>query len=117
MQFYKLVSFTDNGSIRHFDFWRTAIDAEPMIVTVAADLVLTRKYKLPLQDLPTICSRMLMTLGDAVPPRALILSESAMSVHAQAAAAAAEEEAAKRVLRAQQCASAARAAKRTEVPS
>jgi hypothetical protein len=51
------------------------------VCTVHADLALARKFRLAVQDLPLLCTRLLQTEADAQPIKSLSLSEAQMQIH------------------------------------
>jgi hypothetical protein len=110
---YKLLGFSQNGSVRQFSFERVGTDTTPATFAVRADIMLARNFKLALQELPSLCSRLLENCGEAGPAGTMCLTEAEMSVHAAANAALADEEAAKRAIRSRRgaLAMAARASK------
>lgn len=103
---YKLLGFSQSGSVRRFAFERIGIGEPTVHLTVLADTVLVRKYNLSLQELPSLCSRLLEKAGNDQPAATLSLSEAHLSTYAAESAAAKAEEAAKRALRSQHAANA-----------
>ena len=83
------------GNVRHLTFQMIAADRTRKEVAVDVDVDLLRKYNIPLQELPLLCTRF---LGAAEPENLLTASlpftEEDMQVHAgvRAAAAAAAKE-------------------------
>lgn len=97
---YKLLGFTHNGSARHFVFQRVAgLGTVSVTFTVVADLTLARQFKMALQDLPSICSRLLETGADDQPGGTRFLTEADMRLYAEARLAAAQKDEAGRTLR------------------
>jgi hypothetical protein len=77
---FKLLGFSQHGDVRQFLFQRD--DAgDRTVCTVNADLALARKFKLAVQDLPLLCTRLLQTEADAHPVKSLALSEAQMRIH------------------------------------
>jgi hypothetical protein len=105
--YYKLVGFAHRGSVRQFFFERVANSVVPVRFTVLADVGMARKFNLSLQQLPSICARLLEGTGEDRPAGTLFLSEADMSVSAAENAAAAAEDAARRAMRSQRGALAA----------
>lgn len=106
---YKLLGFSQKGSVRHFAFERVGMGIVSAVFTVAADIVTARRFKLALQDLPSLCSRLLETGGDDQPSGSLVLTEADMSVKAASNRVVAQEDEAKRALRSRRGALAAAA--------
>jgi hypothetical protein len=87
---YKLLGFSENRGVRKFWFHRIgALGTVPVPFTVTADTSLARQNSVPLQVLPTLCTRLLNATTTQTPSGALTLSESEMRIYA------AEEQAAK----------------------
>ena len=77
---FKLLGFSQDGNVRQFLFQRD--DAgDRTVCTVLADLALARKFKLAVQDLPLLCTRLLHTEADAQPITSIWLTEAQMQVH------------------------------------
>ena len=72
----QFTGFSHCGECREFAFDRIADDRTKTRIKVTADLALSRKYRIPVQELPLLCKRLLET----VPPGAhsLTFSESEM---------------------------------------
>jgi hypothetical protein len=104
---YKLLGFSHLGSVRQFFFERVANSVAPVRFTVLADLGMARKFKLSLQQLPSICARLLEATREDQPAGTLLLTEADMSTSAAENAAAAAENAARRAMRSQRGALAA----------
>jgi hypothetical protein len=77
---FKLLGFSQHGDIRHFLFQRDE-SGDRTVCTVHADLALARKFRLAVQDLPLLCTRLLQTEADAQPIKSLSLSEAQMQIH------------------------------------
>ena len=95
---YKLMGFRQDGGIRRFRFHRVEIGVPPIPFTVLADTSLARTFKLSLQELPSLCSRLLSAV-DRSATGTLVLSEADMSLGAAENAAAAAQIDAARALR------------------
>jgi hypothetical protein len=113
---YKLLGFSQSGSVRRFSFQRVGINATPTPFTVLADIMLARKFKLALQELPSLCSRLLERGGEDQPAGTLSLTEADMSMCAHENEAAALKEAEKRAFRAYHGALARAASTGTDIP-
>lgn len=98
---YKLMGFRQDGAIRRFCFSRVEIGVPPISINVLADTSLARTFKLSLQELPSLCSR-LLNASDQSATGTLILSETDMSVYAAENAVAAAQIDAARLLRSRQ---------------
>ena len=110
---YKLLGFSQRDSARYFAFERTQQGSASAAFTVVADLALARKFRIPLQDLPSLCSRLLEAGPADAPEASLVLTDADLQVHAAANLAAASVDQAKRELRSRRgaLAAAARTAK------
>jgi hypothetical protein len=111
--YYRLLGFSQSGSSRQFSFQQVAIGASPMAFAVIADVLLAQKLNVRLQDLPSLCSRLLYAAGDHPQRRALTVTEADMLTWAAETAAAAAETAGKHARRSERAAlaSAARSAR------
>lgn len=96
---YKLVGFQQSDSIRRFLFERTGDRTATGTFTVVADLALARKFDIALQELPSLCSRLLESGADDRPAGTMFLGDAELTVHAATKLAAAKEDQAKRALR------------------
>ena len=96
---YKLLGFSQKGTVRRYAFQRVGIDARPEVFAVDADMALARKYNVGLQELPGLCSRLLIATGEDGPSGPLSLTEAHLGVCAAANAAIAAEVAANKELR------------------
>jgi hypothetical protein len=56
---FVLAGFRQDSNIRRYNFEAVGGDRTRRTITVGADLNLIRKYKIPLQDLPLLCRRLL----------------------------------------------------------
>ena len=95
MQF-TLSGFTDESGFRIFSFKGTAPDQRPQEYTVRADVALTRRYGIPLQELPLLCRHVLDEAGEELKTRSFTMGEDAMSLYAQNCVSAREAAALKR---------------------
>ena len=90
MQFI-LTGFTQEGGFRVFAFERIAPGLLRVTFTVRADLDLTRRYGIRLQDLPLICREVLENNADGEEQRVLTFTEEAMRAHATSMSAARDQ--------------------------
>ena len=95
MQFI-LTGFTQELGFRVFAFERMGEDRVRTRWTVRADLALSRRYGIRLQELPLMCRGLLERGDDAEETRAIIFSEELMRTCADERAAAKEGAAHKR---------------------
>lgn len=80
---YKLLGFSENRGVRKFWFHRIgALGTAPIPFTVTADTSLARQNSVPLQVLPTLCTRLLNATTTQTPSGTLTLSESEMQIYA-----------------------------------
>lgn len=86
-----LTGFAQDGAFRVFAFEGIAAGQLRVAFTVRADLDLSRRYGIRLQDLPLICREVLEHREDGVQEHAFTFTEEAMRVHANRTAAAREE--------------------------
>ncbi|HTW64884.1 MAG TPA: hypothetical protein VME17_09730 [Bryobacteraceae bacterium] len=96
---YILTGFTHERGFRVFAFEGVAVGVLRVEFTVRADLDLSRRYGIRLQDLPLICRGILERRTDAEEQHALTFTEDAMRVHANNSAAARDEAAHKKPAR------------------
>lgn len=87
MQFI-LTGFTHDGGFRVFAFEGISSDRVRVAFTVRADLDLSKKYGIRLQDLPLICRTVLEHKDADEQERAFTFTENAMQTHADGIAAA-----------------------------
>lgn len=113
--YYRLLGFSQNGSIRQFSFERVGNGAAPVAFAVLADITLARTFKLSLQELPSLCAQLLQTGGDDQPGGTFLLTGAEMSIHAGENAAIAVEATAKRAARSRRAALAATARRESGV--
>lgn len=85
MQFI-LTGFKQDSEFRVFAFARVEADRTKTEYTVRADLALSRKYLIPMQELPLLCRNLLAGLEDLGHSRAVTFSEEDMRLHATACA-------------------------------
>ena len=81
MQFV-LTGFTQDREFRVFAFEGIAADRVRIAFTVRADLDLSRRYGIRLQELPLICREVLEHREEGEQRRALTFTEDAMRIHA-----------------------------------
>lgn len=93
---YFLTGFTQELGFRVFAFERMGEDRIRTSWTVRADLALSRRYGIRLQELPLMCRGLLERSEDAEETRAMIFSEEHMRTCANERAAAKEGAAHKR---------------------
>lgn len=74
---FTLAGFDECEGLRRFSFERIAGNMKTTVV-VRADLSLTRKHDIRLQELPLICARLLQGLGTDTPPGPITLTEEHM---------------------------------------
>lgn len=84
---FSMTGFTQDGGSRVFAFTRIEADGTRADFTVKADLALSRKYAIAVQELPLLCRLFLERLSEAGEMRALTYTEDQMSLHAQECAA------------------------------
>jgi hypothetical protein len=91
---FVLTGLRQLGNVRHLTFQMIAADRTRKEVAVEADVDLLRKYSIPLQELPLLCTRFLGANLDRLPATLLAFTEEDMQLHAgvRAAAAAAAKE-------------------------
>ena len=64
---YKLLGFLQVGTVRTFWFHRIGpLGTAPISFRVLADTLVARQYQVALQDLPSLCSRMLNATPETV---------------------------------------------------
>lgn len=77
---FLLTGFRSEQSLRIYTFQRVEADRTRTAFTVSADLTLTAKYNIRLQDLPLLCRSVLDGSNEAEPPRNSLLSEQDMMI-------------------------------------
>lgn len=85
MQFI-LTGFTQDTGFRVFAFESTATDRKRTEYTVRADLALTRRYGIQIQELPLLCRALLERRGEDDQPCAMTFTEDEMRMHANTCA-------------------------------
>jgi len=91
-----LTGFKQDTGFRVFAFESTATDRTRTEYTVRADLALTRRYGIPIQELPLLCRALLERRGDCDQPSAMTFTEDEMRLHANTCAEARQAAALKR---------------------
>ena len=89
MQFM-LTGFTQDLAFRVFAFERMGLDRVRTKVVVKADLALTRRYGIPMQELPFLCRNLLERSDNGGETHTLTFTEDDMGLHAKDRAAARE---------------------------
>jgi hypothetical protein len=89
MQFI-LTGFTQDAAFRVFEFDYVGSSQPRTQFTVRADLDLTRRYGIRVQELPLLCRGVLETRGESEEARAFTLTEEKMMVYMKDGAAAKE---------------------------
>jgi len=95
MQFV-LTGFTQDLAFRVFAFERMGLDRVRTKVVVRADLAMTRRYGIQMQELPLLCRNLLERSDRGGEPDTLTFTEDDMSLHAKGCAAAREAAAQRR---------------------
>jgi len=96
---FVLAGFSHDQNIRTYAFTAIAADRTHRMITVGADLDLIRKHRIPLQELPLLCRRLLeqsMETLTALTGGALMFTEQDMIGYADNRTAAADAAAQKR---------------------
>ena len=75
---YQFTGFTHNGELREFAFDGVADDRSKTRFKVIADLGLSRKYHIAVQELPLLCRRLLEQIPDPTVGRTLTFTEADM---------------------------------------
>jgi hypothetical protein len=91
-----LKGFTQEMGIRVFAFERVGEDQKRTEYTISADLALTRRYDIRIQDLPLLCRLSLERHEASDDTRSFIFTEGEMSSHATKCKAAADAASLKR---------------------
>ena len=113
---YKLLGFSQHGSVRRFLFQRaTGMETLSKPFEVHADILLARRFNVMLQDLPSLCSRLLMGAGEKPLSGPHRLSETEISAYAEELSIAAAEVALAAASRSDRCRAAL--AKRSLAPA
>lgn len=79
---YVLTGFTQDSGCRVFAFARIAEDRTRTEFTVRADLAMSRRYLIPMQELPLLCRNFLARKEDLGNTRATVFSEEEMRLYA-----------------------------------
>ena len=95
MQFI-LTGFTQDLAFRVFAFERMGLDRVRTKFVVRADLALSRRYGIPLQELPLLCRNLLSRCDEGEGTQTLTFTEDDMCLHAKGCATAKEAAALKR---------------------
>jgi hypothetical protein len=82
MQFI-LTGFTEETGFRVFAFEATAPDKTRSVHTVRADLALTRRYGIQMQELPLLCRGLLDKCGEGQYQAAMVYTEEDMRLHSR----------------------------------
>ena len=90
---FVLKGFRESTGYRVFEFEGLSPERTRSVFTVRADLAMSRRYGIRLQELPLLCRGVLDKRDEAAETRALTYSEQDMSLYKDAATA--REEAAK----------------------
>ena len=78
---YKLLGFSEKDSVRTFSFHRIGpLGTTPVAFKVLADMRLAREHKVPLQELPSLCSRLLEGTSESGPAGVLTLGAAELSL-------------------------------------
>lgn len=97
---YRLLGFSQNESVRRFVFQRVlGIGTLSAEYTVIADIALARTFRVTLQELPSVCSRLLEARPEDSPSGSIFLTDADLRVYAAATLSAAQQENARRALR------------------
>jgi hypothetical protein len=75
---YQFTGFTHNGEYREFAFFGIGEDRSKTPFKVIADLGLSRKYHIAVQELPLLCRRLLEQMPAGGGARTLTFTESDM---------------------------------------
>ncbi|HUA17886.1 MAG TPA: hypothetical protein VMU80_24060 [Bryobacteraceae bacterium] len=75
---FVLTGFTQDVGFRVFAFERIAENRVRIACTVRADLALSRRYGIQVQELPLLCRGLLERCGDGEPKGALTFTEEEM---------------------------------------
>jgi len=80
---FVLTGFTDDVGFRIFAFQTVGADGARLDFTVKADLDLSRKYGILLQELPLLCRGMLERLPEGADAQTVTFTEERMRLHAE----------------------------------
>jgi hypothetical protein len=78
---FSLIGFRQDTGFRVFTFEGTAADRTRTAYTVRADLALTRKYGIRVQELPLLCRGILERAGEGEQKSGAIFTEEEMRLH------------------------------------
>jgi len=78
MSEFVLTGFRQDENIRWYGFQGVSLEKKRIQCTVGADLVLVRKYRIPLQDLPLLCRHVLEGSSPVEVQSALMFTEEDM---------------------------------------
>lgn len=81
---FVFTGFTQEYNLRQFAFQRIEPDRSRTEVTVDADLVLSRKYAIPVQELPLLCRRLLEARPEGDACTGLTFTEDEMRIYSDA---------------------------------
>lgn len=96
---YQFTGFTHKGEFREFAFNGIDEDRSKTPFTVIADLALSRKYSIAVQELPLLCRRLLEQMPVGAAARTLTFSEADMQLLVTARAASQRQNVHKKVQR------------------
>jgi hypothetical protein len=75
---FVLTGFRQDSNVREYTFQPLSTGHDRRVWTVSADLSLMRKHKIPLQELPLLCRRLLEAHADGPKDGALMFTERDM---------------------------------------
>jgi hypothetical protein len=81
---FSLIGFHQDTGFRVFTFEGTAADHTRTAYTVRADLALTRKHGIRIQELPLLCRGLLERAGEGEQKYTATFTEEEMALHAAA---------------------------------
>ncbi len=81
---FTLTGFKQDIGFRVFTFQGTSADRTRSEYSVRADLALTRKYGIQMQELPLLCRGLLERCPEGDPQHAITFTEEQMRMHSQA---------------------------------
>lgn len=96
---YQFTGFTHKGEFREFAFNGIDDARGKTLFKVVADLELSRKYHIAVQELPLLCRRLLEQIPDGSGPRTLTFTEAEMQTLVTERAAAARQNVHKKIQR------------------
>jgi hypothetical protein len=80
---FMLTGFTQDMAFRVFAFERMGSDRVRTKIAVRADLALSRRYGIPMQELPLLCRNLLERNDSGDETRTITFSEDDMCLHAK----------------------------------